>query len=105
MIGVSVPRQYKPLEVADLPFVVQSGAKVSTGAGGSIELRCQGFRAEDAGTVTVTMKLPGQATATTHVLPVNALSGMQWLGDIKSITAFAGGTTKIWLYLTDQFSD
>jgi hypothetical protein len=96
MIGATVPEQLKLLQVADLPFVVDSGFKPH-------HLRCQGFRAEDAGTVAVTMLTPGAAAATAHVLPCNSTSGMQWLGDIKSITAFVG-TTKIWLYLTANHS-
>lgn len=93
MIGLSVPDQFKLIQVADLPFVVATAIRP--------HMRCQGFRAEDAGTVAITMQPAGAAGATAHVLPVNATVGMQWLGDIKSITAFVG-TTKIWLYLTTE---
>ena len=93
MIGISVPDQYLQLVAGDLPFVVATDIRP--------HMRCQGFRAVDAGTVAVTMQPAGAVAATPHVLPCNTTSGMQWLGDIKSITAFVG-TTSIWLYLTTE---
>ena len=98
MIGISVPCQWHLVQAADLPFVVDA-YRPSTG----VHLRCAGFRAEDAGTVEVKMQSPKESEAQTHVVPVNTTSGMEWLGDIKSIEAFVT-TTKIWLYLTDVFS-
>ena len=88
--------QLKPLVAGDLPFVVATEIRP--------HMRCLGFRAEDAGTVTVTMQADDEAAATSHEVPVNTTSGMEWRRcDIKSVTAF-DTTTKIWLYLTDIFS-
>lgn len=103
MIGSIPPCQYRLLVAGDLPFVVDT-YRPTNAKGSGMHLRCLGLRAEDAGTVTVTMKAPGEAAAQTHELPVNTTSGMEWLGDIKSVTAF-NTTTKVWLYLTDVFSD
>jgi hypothetical protein len=81
-----------PVAAAALPYVV---ATQNPG------YRCVGFRAVDAGTVSVSVRPDRKNNAVTRALPVNATSGMEWrVEGIRAVTGFTT-TTAIWLFLAE----
>ena len=94
MVGNGIPCQLLPVGAGDLPLSLTNLKP---------DLRCSGFRVTaGTGTVSVTMQAPGEAEASTRVLPCPAV-GTEWRGEFLSIAAF-DTVTAIWVYLTDVHS-